>query len=52
MYDHVLQWAGTALGTDREGYRAGFIQLVRTSGLMAKELLSVKEKMIMNTSEN
>ncbi|WP_026897215.1 vWA domain-containing protein [Daejeonella oryzae] len=43
-FTDVIQWAEGALGNDREGYRAEFIKLVKSSNLMAKELLSVSQK--------
>jgi len=36
-YDQVLSWAGNSRGTDAEGYRAEFIQLVKKAMLLDKE---------------
>lgn len=36
-YDDVLSWAGNSRGTDAEGYRAEFIQLVKKAMLLDKE---------------
>ncbi|SKD07675.1 Ca-activated chloride channel family protein [Chitinophaga ginsengisegetis] len=36
-YDQVLSWAGNSKGTDTEGYRAEFIQLVKKAMLLDKE---------------
>lgn len=36
-YDQVLSWAGNSRGTDTEGYRAEFIQLVKKAMLLDKE---------------
>lgn len=49
-YKSVLNWAESGLGKDKEGYRAEFLTLVRSTGLMAKDLLSIKDKLIMDTS--
>ncbi|SKB75276.1 vWA domain-containing protein [Daejeonella lutea] len=49
-YKSVLNWAESGLGKDKEGYRAEFLTLVRSSGLMAKDLLSIKDKLIMDSS--
>lgn len=49
-YRAVLSWAEGSLGRDKEGYRSEFLTLVRSSGLMAKDLLSIKDKLIMDSS--
>lgn len=49
-YKAVLSWGESGLGRDKEGYRSEFLKLVRTSGLMAKDLLSIKDKLIMDSS--
>jgi Ca-activated chloride channel family protein len=49
-YKSVLNWAESGLGRDKEGYRSEFLGLVRSSGLMAKDLLSIKDKLIMDSS--
>ncbi len=49
-YRSVLNWAESGLGKDKQGYRSEFLSLVRSSGLMAKDLLSIKDKMIMDSS--
>lgn len=49
-YRSVLNWAEGSVGRDKEGYRAEFLTLVRSSGLMAKDLLSIKDKLIMDSS--
>ncbi len=36
-YDAVAGWARESIGEDREGYRAEFIQLVKTAKLLARE---------------
>lgn len=36
-YNEVLAWAGNSKGTDTEGYRAEFIQLVKKAMLLDKE---------------
>ncbi|HVI45512.1 MAG TPA: von Willebrand factor type A domain-containing protein [Chitinophaga sp.] len=36
-YDQVLNWAGSARGVDKEGYRAEFVQLVKKARLLDKE---------------
>lgn len=36
-YNQVLSWAGNSRGTDAEGYRAEFIQLVKKAMLLDKE---------------
>jgi len=49
-YSLVLKWAESGLGRDKEGYRSEFLSLVRSTGLMAKDLLSIKDKLIMDSS--
>lgn len=49
-YATVINWAANARGEDHRGYRAEFIRLVKASSLMAKDLLSLKDKMIMAPS--
>ena len=49
-YQSVLTWAESGLGRDKNGYRSEFLSLVRSSGLMAKDLLSIKDKLIMDSS--
>jgi Ca-activated chloride channel family protein len=49
-YKRVLNWAENAQGRDKEGYRSEFLKMVRSSGLLAKDLLSVKDKMVMEPS--
>ncbi len=48
-YKSVLNWAEGSIGKDKEGYRAEFLTLVRSSGLMAKDLLTIKDKLIMDS---
>ncbi len=43
-YSNVINWAGNALGKDKEGYRAEFLKMVKSSELMAKDLLTSSEK--------
>ena len=43
-YADVINWAEGALGKDKEGYRHELLKLLRSSQLMAKDLLSVKDK--------
>ncbi len=43
-YSKVISWAENALGKDKEGYRAEFLRMVKSSELMAKDLLSSSEK--------
>jgi len=43
-YPAIIEWAEGARGKDKEGYRAEFIRMVKSSGLMAKDLLSVNDK--------
>ncbi|WP_293784936.1 von Willebrand factor type A domain-containing protein [uncultured Pedobacter sp.] len=47
-FDQVIALAETAKGKDREGYRSEFLSLVKSAKLMAKDLLSIKDKLIMN----
>lgn len=49
-YNDVIKWAESGIGHDKEGYKSEFLKLVRSSGLMAKDLLSVKDKLIMESS--
>lgn len=41
-FDQVIGLAENALGKDREGYRAEFLKLVKSSKLLAKELLTIE----------
>lgn len=43
-FDHVIQTASRAMGTDREGYRSEFIKLAKSAKLMAEDLLSSIKK--------
>lgn len=43
-FDHVIQTASQAMGTDREGYRSEFIKLAKSAKLMAEDLLSSIKK--------
>lgn len=44
-YDKVIEWARSGLGEDEEGYRNEFLQLVKSSKLLARETItSVNEK--------
>ncbi|WP_316816938.1 vWA domain-containing protein [Pedobacter nyackensis] len=43
-FDHVIQTASRAMGTDREGYRSEFIKLAKSAKLMAGDLLSSTQK--------
>lgn len=49
-YLTVINWAESGFGKDKLGYRSEFLNLVRSSGLMAKDLLSIKDKLIMDSS--
>lgn len=43
-FDHVIQTAVRAMGTDKEGYRSEFIKLAKSAKLMAEDLLSSIKK--------
>lgn len=47
-FEQVISLAENAKGKDKEGYRSEFLNLVKSAKLMAKDLLSVKDKPIMN----
>ena len=47
-FEQVISLAENAKGKDKEGYRSEFLSLVKSAKLMAKDLLSVKDKPIMN----
>jgi len=47
-FEQVISLAETAKGKDKEGYRSEFLSLVKSAKLMAKDLLSIKDKLIMN----
>jgi Ca-activated chloride channel family protein len=42
-FEQVISLAEAGRGTDKEGYRAEFIRLVKSTQLMAKDLLSITE---------
>lgn len=43
-FDHVIETARLAMGTDQEGYRSEFIKLAKSAKLMAEDLLSSTKK--------
>ncbi|HRO48357.1 von Willebrand factor type A domain-containing protein [Agriterribacter sp.] len=43
-YNNVLALANSAIGADQEGYRKGFLELVRKAGSLAKKENGVKEE--------
>ncbi len=43
-YNNVLAMANSAIGADQEGYRKGFLELVRKAGSLAKKEKRVKEE--------
>lgn len=44
-YEQVIELAKGALGEDKEGYRSEFLKLAKSTGLMARDLLTIaKEK--------
>lgn len=47
-FEQVISLAENAKGKDKEGYRSEFLSLVKSASLMAKDLLSVKDKPITN----
>ncbi|PWS27827.1 hypothetical protein DHW03_09630 [Pedobacter yonginense] len=47
-FEQVIALADNAKGKDKEGYRSEFLSLVKSAKLMAKDLLSIKDKLIMN----
>lgn len=47
-FDQVIQLAENAKGNDKEGYRTEFLGLVKSAKLLSKEVLSTKNKRIMN----
>jgi len=47
-FEQVIALAETAKAKDKEGYRSEFLSLVKSAKLMAKDLLSIKDKLIMN----
>ncbi|WP_316830274.1 vWA domain-containing protein [Pedobacter aquatilis] len=47
-FEQVITLAENAKGKDKEGYRSEFLSLVKSTKLMAKDLLSIKDKLIMN----
>jgi len=47
-FEQVITLAENAKGKDKEGYRSEFLSLVKSAKLMAKDLLSIKDKLIMN----
>ena len=47
-FEQVISLAENAKGKDKEGYRSEFLSLVKSAKLMAKDLLSIKDKLIMN----
>lgn len=47
-FEQVIALAETAKGKDKEGYRSEFLSMVKSAKLMAKDLLSIKDKIIMN----
>ncbi|SFA49451.1 protein of unknown function [Pedobacter suwonensis] len=47
-FEQVIALAETAKGKDKEGYRSEFLSIVKSAKLMAKDLLSIKDKLIMN----
>ncbi|WP_316799240.1 vWA domain-containing protein [Pedobacter frigidisoli] len=47
-FEQVISLAENAKGKDKEGYRSEFLSLVKSAKLMAKDLLSVKDKPTMN----
>lgn len=49
-YASILTWAESGIGSDKQGYRSEFLNIVRSSRLMAKDLLSIKHKLIMDSS--
>ncbi|RZL17127.1 MAG: DUF3520 domain-containing protein [Pedobacter sp.] len=47
-YDMVINTAATALGKDNEGYRNELLNMARSVKLMAVDLLTIKDKKIMD----
>lgn len=47
-FEQVISLAERAKGKDKEGYRSEFLSIVKSAKLMAKDLLSIKDKLIMN----
>lgn len=47
-FEQVIALVETAKGKDKEGYRSEFLSIVKSAKLMAKDLLSIKDKLIMN----
>jgi Ca-activated chloride channel family protein len=43
-FDDVISWAEGAKGADRNNYRAEFVKMVKSTKLLAKDLLPVAEK--------
>ncbi|HTN06872.1 vWA domain-containing protein [Agriterribacter sp.] len=43
-YNNVLALANSAIGTDQEGYRKGFLELVRRAGTLAKKEKRVEKE--------
>lgn len=44
-YEQLIDLASNAMGKDKEGYRAEFLRLAKSTALMARDLLSIaKEK--------
>jgi Ca-activated chloride channel homolog len=47
-FEQVIALAEAAKGKDKEGYRSEFLSMVKSAKLMAKDLLTIKHKLIMN----
>lgn len=47
-FDHVISTAQKSTGKDEEGYRAEFIKLAKSAKLLAKDLLSLRDKNMSN----
>nr|WP_068887700.1 von Willebrand factor type A domain-containing protein [Pedobacter panaciterrae] len=47
-FDQVIRNAQNAVGTDSEGYRSEFIKLAKSAKLLAKDLLSLENKTVLN----
>ncbi|QPH41868.1 von Willebrand factor type A domain-containing protein [Pedobacter endophyticus] len=47
-FEQVITLAENAKGKDKEGYRSEFLSVVKSARLMAKDLLSIKDKPLIN----
>ncbi|MNV65267.1 hypothetical protein D3C71_1579560 [compost metagenome] len=42
-FEQVISLAEQSMGKDKEGYRSEFLKLVKSSQLLAKDLLSIED---------